>query len=454
MTLVTAKSPTVCSLRDKYLIVPKALYFLCSCFMYAPSLYQAKYLDEVWKIPAKNYGYMNLVTVFSILASLAWSGVADRYRAHKRVLMIKSLLYGLSYCTMFLLEPYMLHWQQRTRVAVITALFFTTTSFCSAIFPLLGTLVFSILESSESLKNGPIPPKRLLGRQKLFGTLGLGMVFALNGTLTDFIGYRAQFLIVSVTCLAFFFIAYFGLDRIPSSFVHVKNEDPPKSTNKPSWTGNVMLLLNNWDFISLLFIVFLIGVSGSVFNVYFSVFMGKILKDSTWQNMIMGYMYAIRLAVEIPIYIWGDVLIGWFGSYGVLLMGMGASALRPFGYALLMTDESRAYWGFLFELCKGFSHACNGLGGCVLASDMAPPGAQGTAQALFTSSHHHAASTISGLLCTLFLTSKKVTSVPEVEQIVIYRDLFFWAGVISSIGTIFNVYIILRQQNQKRPYNI
>lgn len=441
--------------RDRYLLVPKALYFLCSCFMYAPSLYQAKYLEDVWKISAKNYGYLNIVTVFSIIASLLFSGLADRYRAHKRVLMIKSLLYGLSYCSMWLLEPFMLKWSETVRVTVITTLFFTTTVFCSAIFPLLGTLVFAILESSESLRNGPIPPKRLLGRQKLFGTLGLGTVFALNGTLTDFIGYRAQFLIVSVTCLSFFAIAYFGLGKMPTSFQKVpqsgKPEINPEPAPKPSWTRNVKLLLSNWDFLLLLFIVFLIGVAGSVFNVYFSIFMSMILEHSTWKNRIMGYMYAIRLTVEIPIYVWGDVLIGIFGSYGVLLMGMTASALRPFGYSFLMQDESTAYLGFIFELCKGFSHACNGLGGCVLASDMAPAGAQGTAQALFTSAHHHAASVVSGLLCSIYLSHRNENTVSKAQRILIYRDLFFWTGIIGLIGTALNTYRLVLQRKRSTP---
>lgn len=435
------KTPPMVSTKDKYLLIPKALYFLCSCFMYAPALYQAKYLDEVWKIPAKNYGYMNLVTVFSIVTSLIWSGIADKYRAHKSILMLKSLLYGLSYCTMWILEPFMINWSQSTRVIVITFLFFTTTVCCSSIFPLLGTLVFSILESSDELRNGPIPPKRLLGRQKLFGTLGLGIVFALNGTLTDYIGYHAQFLIVSVTCLAFFSIAYFGLGRIPRSFMHVtETTQNVNIRTNPSWTKNVVFLLSNWDFVTLLLIVFLIGLAGGVFNVYFSVFMGKILKKSLMRNRIMGCMYATRLAVEIPIYVWGDVLIGWFGSYGVLLMGMTAAAVRPLGYAFFMTDESMTSLGFLFELCKGFSHACNGLGGCVLASDMASPGAQGTAQALFTSAHHHAASTISGILCTLFLSFKRVTTASDTEQIIIYRELFFWTGIVGSFGIVANIY--------------
>lgn len=451
VSLSSMSSVSSFTTRDKYLLVPKALYFLCSCFMYAPALFQAKYLEDVWKISAKNYGYLNLVTVFSILASLAWSGVADRYKAHKRVLMVKSLLYGLSYCSMWFLEPLMLNWSESVRVAVVTGLFFITTVFCSAIFPLLGTLVFSILESNESLRNGPIPPKRLLGRQKLFGTLGLGMVFALNGTLTDFIGYRAQFLIVSVTCLAFSAIAHFGLGPLSTSFTSVKGSET-KITNtaaKLSWSRNVRILLSDLDFLLLLLIVFLIGVAGSVFNVYFSIFMGMILKNSTWKNRIMGYMYAIRLTVEIPIYIWGDLLLGIFGSYGMLLMGMTASTLRPFGYAFLMKNGSMAYLGFIFELFKGFSHACNGLGGCVLASDMAPPGAQGTAQALFTSSHHHAASVVSGLLCSLYLSSRHENTVPESERILIYRDLFFWTGIVGSVGVLLNIYRLVIHRKSK-----
>lgn len=451
--------------NDPHLLVPKALYFLCSCFMYAPALFQAKYLEDTWKIASKNYGYMNLVTVFSILASLTWSGFADRYRAHKQVLMIKSLLYGLSYCTMWFLEPFMANWSLQLKMGVITGLFFTTTVFCSAIFPLLGTLVFSILENSQSLRDGTIPPKRLLGRQKLFGTLGLGLVYALNGTLTDFIGFRAQFLIVSVSCIFFFLIAHFGLERLPSTTaLHVKPPTPytvekveiktpqtvAAAAAKPSWTRNVRALLGNWEFVNLLVIVLLIGMVGSVFNVYFAIFMGKVLADASWKNILMGMMTTVRLVVEIPIYIWGDSLIGRFGSYGVLLMGMAASAIRPFGYAAFVKDESSAKWGFVFELFKGFSHACNGLGGCVLASDLAPAGAQGTAQALFTSAHHHAASVISGLLCTLFLTMRHETTASIAEKIVIYRELFFWTGMLGILGTLLNIYRLLKNQSKDK----
>ena len=445
--------------HDKHLLVPKALYFLCSCFMYAPILYQAKYLEDTWKIAPKNYGYLNMVTVFSIVASLIWSAIADRYRAHKQILMIKTLLYGLSYCTMCFLEPFIVYWSIEFRITIITCLFFTTTIFYSAIFPLLGTLVFSILEGSESLRNGPIPPKRLLGRQKL---LGVSLVHALNGTLTDFIGFRAQFLIVSLSCLSFFFIAYFGLNRPPTPFIAAGKdqpdglEDSKAATDiqtdqpKPSWTRNVKGLLGNWEFINLLIIVFLIGVAGSVFNVYFSVFMSKILAGAKWSNILMGTMNSVRLFVEIPIYVWGDVLIGQFGSYGVLLMGMIASLIRPFGYAGLVKDQSSAKWGFFLELFKGFSHACNGLGGCVLASDLAPAGAQGTAQALFTSAHHHAASTISGLLCTLFLTLRHETTASISEKILIYRELFFWTGVLSVFGTLLNIYRLIKYREKTK----
>lgn len=355
---------------------------------------------------------------------------------------------------MWILEPFMVNWSESFKIYIITVIFFNTTLFCSAIFPLLGTLVFSILEASESLRNGLIPPKRLLGRQKLFGTLGMGLVTLLNGTLTDFIGYRAQFLIVFTSCLGFFAIAYFGLVAAPTRPVEIVTNaaspaiDPEakKVVEKPSLARNARLLLANWEFIGLLVIVFLIGVCGSVFNVYFAVFMGKIIKTSTWENSKMGFMNSTRLFVEIPIYVWGDVLIRIFGLYGVLLMGMTASAIRPFGYSFVMKDESRALWGFVFELLKGFTHACNGLSGCVLASDMAPPGAQGTAQALFTSAHHHAASVISGILCTIYLTRRKIEYVPKLDQIIIYRDLFFWTGVIGCVGIILNLYIMVKSK--------
>ncbi len=419
--------------------------------MYAPSLFQAKYLLNNWQIPDEKYGLMNVVTVFSILASLFWSGVADRYRLHRRILVVKSILYAISYCSIWALEPFVSSWTIDFRIYVITFLIFTTTIFCSAIFPLLGTLVFAILESSPSLRDGPVPPKRLLGRQKLFGTIGIGTVYALNGCMTDLIGFRAQFLIVSVTCVLFAIVAWFGLEDnistskepliIPSSAgsKEVHPEVITASTEeKPSFWKNLCLLLKMFDFILLLFIAFLIGVIGSFFNMYMSMFMSKILGDGPATGTMIGLMNGFRMLVELPMYGFGDKLLALLGPYGVLLIGMISSTIRSFGYALVVKDQSSAKFAFIFELFKGLSHTTNAIGGCVLASDLAPASAQGTAQALFTSAHHHAASVIAGLFSSFFLSSRKNPSSSLEQQLDAYRYLFYVGGCIGCFGCIVN----------------
>lgn len=436
-------------------MLPKTLYFLCTCFMYAPALYQAKYLRDVWAIPAEKYGVMNLVSAFSIVSSLIWSGMADRFHAHRNILVLKSILYALSYCSMWALEPFIVSWSLNLKMSVITGLFFTTTVFCSAIFPLLGTLVFATLEASPDLQKGSIPPKRLLGRQKLFGTIGLGCVYAFNGFLTDYIGYRAQFLIVSTTCTLFSLVALLFMDtKLISSHKQplkiesgeIKNE---KAAPKTSFRKNVWLLLGNGDFLLLLFLVFVIGFVGSIFNVYLTIFLSAIMTDKNKRNNTsIGFINSIRLLVELPIYLFGDRLLSWFGPYGVLLMGMVSSAVRPFGYAFLVKEPSQAKLAFIFELFKGISHTTNAVGGCVLASELAPPEAQGTAQALFTSAHHHAASVLSGLFCSLFLNWMNISSLNGTGQIDVYRNLFFIGGVLAVIGSALNVLRILFGRNK------
>jgi Na+/melibiose symporter-like transporter len=258
-------------------------------------------------------------------------------------------------------------------------------------------------------------------------------------------------LIVSVTTTLFCIIAFFGLGSDSESGIKIKGEKSEFSPEKKktSWYHNVLSLVSNRDFVLLLIIVFLIGFIGSIFNVYFSVFMANILHGSPIKNGMVGYMNATRLAVEIPVYIFGDRLIGAFGSHGVLLIGMFAATMRPFCYALFVTDASRANYGFFIEMFKGFSHSCNGLGGCVLASDMASTGAQGTAQALFTSSHHHAASVISGLFCSLFLNVYQENEASVIQKIGIYRSLFFWAGFIGLFGIALNCYSIIVYRSRK-----
>ncbi len=412
--------------------------------MYAPLLFQSKYLDVVWKIPDEKFGYMNLVTVFSIFAALFWSGIADRFGKHRQLLILKTVLYAASYFTMWVLEQFMGSWSFNHKVGVITFLFFTTTVFCSAIYPLLGALVFSILESSPSLKTSTVPPKRLLGRQRLFGTIGASMVYSMNGWLKDRLGFKAQFFIVSISAALFVLVAYLFLDdEVASNVVNLKEKKKvtEKTDNlaKAGFWNNLGVLLGKTDVLVLLVIVFLIGAISSVFNIYMTNFMSLILKGIKYQGTLLGFMNSVRLLIDLPMYVFGDKLLAWLGPFGVLLIGMLASTLRPLGYALAIKDETSSNWAFVFELFKGVSHATNTVGGCILASDLAPPHAQSTAQALFTSAHHHAASVISGLFCSFYLDARKGPNSSDAEQIEVYRSLFMIVAVIGCLGCFLNI---------------
>ena len=426
------------SAQDRYLIVPKLLFFLCSCQMYASALYHTRYLAEVWDIPAEYSGRINFVVLLSIPAALAWSGLADKYRAHKRILILKSCLFAASYLSLWLLEPVVQGLSLQVRLGIVVLISLAVTQFCSAVFPLLSTLVLAILEASPALQGCGFPAKQLLGRQKLFGTIGVATVYFLNGYLTDFIAYRAQFLIVLVATSLFCIIAALALPE--TTLVPAEEQPIARALDDPapSVTARMYRLVRKPDFALLLFLLFSIGFVGAIFNAYFSVFMGMILAGTSRPNGSLATMAAVRMAVEIPIYLFGNVWIQLFGSYGVLLIGTLSSAVRAFGYAFLVHDAEDSYRAYLLELLKGAAHSCNGLAGSVLASDLADSNTQGLAQALITSAHHHSAYFLSGVICSQYLSAHGASQLPIPEQIDVYRSLFLYAGLFTLIGVSLN----------------
>ena len=175
--------------KDKYLLGPQSLYFLLFCFMYAPASIKQSTSRRPGTSHPRITGTWTLSQSFrSSLTGL--SGPADRYRAHKQVLMIKSLLrLELLYHGSSNLHDFTGQFKFEMAVATVSSpLPFSVQPFP----PARHTLVFSILENSPSLKVA-IPTQTAARRQSCSGPSDWDSFTPLNGTLTDFIGYRAQF---------------------------------------------------------------------------------------------------------------------------------------------------------------------------------------------------------------------------------------------------------------------
>src|SRR5579864_9340975 len=88
----------------KWLLWPKALYFMLHFCVYSTFHFSHKYLKESYGITDSEYGLLNSLTAISFLASIFWTNVADRTQMHTLILSISAALYALCYSALWLAQ--------------------------------------------------------------------------------------------------------------------------------------------------------------------------------------------------------------------------------------------------------------------------------------------------------------------------------------------------------------
>jgi PPP family 3-phenylpropionic acid transporter len=282
-----------------------------------------------------------LILAVTSVTSIPWGAVADRFRAHHRIL---GLALGLAPVCIFLLS-------RATEYRIMIPLIILYALFVSPIVPLLDSSAL-VVAKAHGLTYGQI---------RVGGTLGWIISVWLVGILIQ---------AFDIHWLFYAYVAFMSL-----TFVYSLSRPPRAGSMQiPVWS-NLRLLLTDPAVVYFLLSIFLVAVgSGAVMN-FFSLYLDGIgAAEGT-----IGLAWALAAISEAPVMIYSGMLMRRFGVSGLLKLAFFVYAVRW----LLFSFITDPVWALAVQLLHGLSFAAFLTAGVTYLNERTPRGLTTTAQAVF-----------------------------------------------------------------------
>lgn len=279
--------------------------------------------------------------LISLLGAPFWTGMADATQRH-RLIMSTALIAGIAAMTVF---PLLRAFLPIILLAGVYNLFFSP--------------VTALADSATMAMLGP--DKSMYGRIRLGGTFGFGLSAPLAGMLVQNSGLRAAFW--GAALLMFLSLL------VSQKFVYSKLRDGAFSLR------NVQMLLTNRRWVYFLVLAFAGGFGVASSHYYFFPYMKELGATET----TAGLALSIGTISEVPLMFYGNKLLRRFKAAGLLILSVGATALR----LLLLASTSSPALVLGIQLLGGLTFPVLWIAGVSFADEYAPRGMRATAQGIF-----------------------------------------------------------------------
>lgn len=432
---------------------PKVLYITMSFAFYAFYLMRANFSTNYLGFSRSQFGDLSaMMAAVGFLSMAPWGKVADATGRHRLVLVS---------CTLGMASSFMLflfRFSNPTTTFIVSAFILALYSFFS-----VSLQPMTDYHALKMLQDHPGVDRDCYGRQRVWGTIAYGFISYVMGFLVKRIGPTAAFYVVPTTAAVFIVTIYlvtepdrpvplrqvFGRSPNPNTLpIHseaeskddlpLKNastvdllaapsvEDPLKSLPKspmassprPSLSEKPLVrLLTNPNYVFLLVFVFLSGSARAVMTNFAAMYWNEDMKLQPDQVAIAANF---GILMEIVLFFMAPFLLRSLGIYWMLLLSQLSMAARCWLYTLLPARNDLVAAVYAIELLKGTAFGFAQIAGVKIIVDVAPPGLEATAQAVYTSFYSQLpavlAAAIGGRLYqwygakTLFLTTAIISS--------------------------------------------
>jgi PPP family 3-phenylpropionic acid transporter len=283
-----------------------------------------------------------LGVLISSPAAILWSGIADRLKVHRRMLLISVL--AAPFCVWLL--------GRTTSFGLFIPI---TLAYGLAIAPIIPLLDGAALEAARV--HG-----RSYGEIRVGGTIGWIVSVAGVGLLIQL--YDIHWLFYSyIACMALMLLFATSQSRRTESL-------------RAPWSANVRLLLSDPTVIIFLVSAFIVMVGNGAVQNFFSLYMDGIGASEG----LIGAAWAVASVSEFPVMMLAGRLMRRIGTPGLLKLSFLTYAVRW----LLLSFIHDPAWALGAQLLHGLSFAAFLTAGVTYLSERTPEGLATTAQSIFT----------------------------------------------------------------------
>lgn len=424
--------------NKQWLILPKLIYLTLNCAIYATHNYTAMYFYKMWGLEVYQFGAVSSLSAVQFVGALFWAHLADRTGRHKSILLVCTVLYGLFFCLLEL-KPFDNHTDTTYKIVYSAIMYGISCFFVSGLFPLVDTQVFSILAADPNFT------KDTFGKQRLWGTIGHGVVTMAVGASIHFIGYIGMFVVLVLSCALFVFFILVGIpsdvkiikdarkhghhhgpshqatqETMPAPMGDLEQQGETTGCIKKCSSAPAIRVLLDPHFCFLAVVILCAGYVRSVMSNFLGFYMQKEMN----QNEIMvALAIMFRMASEMAIFFYNKQLLRTIGLHWMLIIAQVAGLLRVLAYSALPPDGNWFYLSFAIELLKGTSTGCLISSGVRMANDIAPKGCVNTAQAYISGIYSGLSLAIGGALGGLIVYWLPNHSVAGMFRVTFYMGL-------------------------------
>jgi MFS transporter, PPP family, 3-phenylpropionic acid transporter len=302
-------------------------------------------------------GLPPLVTLFF---SPFWTNLADSTGRHKQIMSVGIII-----------------------TIMVTAIFPLLQSFALVMLFILAFNIFvsPLTSFADSATMTMLAgEKEMYGRIRLGGTIGWGLAAPIAGALIKVYGLNVAFWI----CASMLLIGLF----VSQGFSFGKHE--PAATK-----GRVRDLLSQRRWILFLVLAFFGGIAFASTAAFFSPYMIELGGD----EFDVGIALLVATLTEIPVFFFGNRLLGKFKSRGLLYLALIITGVR----SLLFAVSNAPIFAILAQLLNGFTFPAMWIAGVSYADENAPAGLKSTAQGLFGAMTFGFGSAVGGLIGGILL---------------------------------------------------
>jgi PPP family 3-phenylpropionic acid transporter len=284
-----------------------------------------------------------IVPLITLVSASLWGGLADATRKHHAILL---LTIAGTWTAVFVMS----------RSVTFLTLIPIVSVYALFVAPIIALVDNSVMETLGSRRSE-------YGRQRLWGSVGWGIVAAIIGVVIQRAG------------LSWGFTGYLGMMAL--LFLLALRLPVRPGEQQESFGRGLRGLLTNRQWLLFSAVALVEGMSLGVFLNYLFLY----LEELGISRTVMGLSLTVATISEIPIFFYSKRLLEKWGTQSLLAFSIAMTVVRAVAYINMTTG----WQVLLISLLHGPTFAAMWTAGVAYAGEVAPPGLGATAQGMFGS---------------------------------------------------------------------